>query len=93
MICNVFFESHLNYCNIFGGNSNDYCMNRLYKLQKKALRIISGSHYLAHTDPIFVRFKCLNVFELNDYNIVIFMFLCHKGIIPPRFVKQISFEF
>ena len=82
MIYNALFLSQLNYCNIVWANPKDYCMNRLYKFQK-AIRIISGSHYLAHTKPIFVRFKCFNVFELNDYNIVIFMFLCHKGIIPP----------
>ena len=57
-------------------------MTRLYKLQKKAVRIISGSPYLAHTKPIFQRFKTFNIFELNNFNIAIFMFLCHKGLIP-----------
>jgi len=93
MIYNALFLSQLNYCNIVWSNSNDYCMIRLYRLQKKAIRIISGSHYLAHTEPIFLSLKCFNVFELNNYNIAIFMFLCHKGFIPTSLSNKFHFNF
>ena len=95
MIYNALFLPHLNYCNIAWANSNDYCMTRLYKLQKKAIRIVSKSSFLAHTKPIFQRLKTFNVFELNDFNIAVFMFLCHKGAIPASLLNtfHINSEF
>ena len=45
MIYNALFLPHLNYCNIAWATSNDYCMTRLYKLQKKAIRIVSKSSF------------------------------------------------
>ena len=38
-------------------------MNRVYNLQKKALRIMTGSKYNAHTEPLF---KQLNIMKLED---------------------------
>ena len=37
--------------------------NRLHRLQKKALRLISGSNYIAHTEPIC---KKLFLLKLTD---------------------------
>ena len=73
---------YLNYCNIAWCNSTDYCIDRLFLLQKKAVRIISNSSYYAHTKPLFAKLKILNVFDLNDYNIACFMYLCFKNQIP-----------
>ena len=43
---------HLNYCLILWGSYIKES-HRLHLLQKKALRIITNSHYLAHSEPIF----------------------------------------
>ena len=55
---------HLQYSILAWGSKN----NRLVKLQKRALRIISNSKYNAHTDPLFKAFHLLkleDIFELN----------------------------
>ena len=56
--------SHLiNYVLIWGQDSN-----HIYKLQKKAIRVISKEHYLAHTAPLFKKHEILavpNLFELS----------------------------
>ena len=44
--------------NVAWANSNDDCMARLHKLQKKAIRIVFRSSFLAHTK----RVKKSNVF-------------------------------
>ena len=43
---------------------------------------MSSSAYLAHTKPLFAKMKILNVFDLNNYNITIFMYLCSKNKLP-----------
>jgi len=52
-------SSHLNYQLLSWG----YDFDRIFKLQKRAIRIISGSHRLAHTEPLF---KQLHVLKLPD---------------------------
>ena len=51
------FATHLNYGLLLWGTH----VNRVSKLQKKAVRIMSNSEYLAHSEPLFkdlMRSKC-----------------------------------
>ena len=54
---------HLNYCLILWGS---YIKenHRLHLLQKKALRIITNSHYIAHSEPIFKDVRCLKITDM-----------------------------
>ena len=54
LIYHAIFDSHLNYVNtVCGQNKNS--PNRLFLLQKKALRIISFECRKAHSNPLFYR--------------------------------------
>ena len=56
------FYSHLNYGNqLWGQNPNQIAQT--VTLQKKAIRLLSFSHFQAHADPIF---KKLNLLKLED---------------------------
>ena len=46
-------ESHLQYCTLLCANSHVTNIRKLQLLQKKAIRIITSSYYIAHTDPQF----------------------------------------
>ena len=62
---------HLNYCLILWGS----CIirnHRLHLLQKKALRIITNSHYIAHSEPIFKAVRCLKI--TNMFSVAIWEF-------------------
>ena len=50
-------ESHLQYCTLLWANSHVTHIRKLQLLQKKASRIITSSHYIAHTDPLFAMTK------------------------------------
>lgn len=57
---NSLIMSHLTYSlSIWGFNNS-----RLFKIQKKAIRIISNSKYNAHTDPLFKNFNFLKLQDL-----------------------------
>ena len=80
---------YLNYCNIAWANSTDYYMTRLFKLQKRAIRVVSNTSFYAHTRPLFLDLKILNLNNVNIYNISIFMYLCGKNKkIPLRISMQ-----
>ena len=69
-IYNALVQPHLSfgllawYSNIRGNLTN---ISRLFKLQKKAVRLIDKSKFIAHTDPIFKKF---NILKLEDLFII-----------------------
>ena len=56
---NSLFLPHVNYGILIWGHNNE----RIEKLQKRAVRFITQSKYLAHTDPIFIK---LNLLKIQD---------------------------
>ena len=55
----------------------------IHLLQKKAIRICTGSQYLAHTNPLFNELKTLNVFHINSLQSLLFMF--KNNLLPYSF--------
>ena len=66
------------YPNIFYGNvvwANAYQshLKKIYKLQKKLVRIITFKVYNHSSKPLFDNLKILNVYQVNYYSIAILM--------------------
>ena len=62
---NSLFLPHVNYGILIWGHNYE----RIEKLQKRAVRFITQSKYLAHTDPIFIKLNLLkiqDIFKLNQ---------------------------
>lgn len=53
------FHSHLIYGISVWGLASVSLTNKIFQLQKKAVRIVSKSDYLAHTNPLFKELKIL----------------------------------
>ena len=64
--------SHLQYCTLLWANSHVINIRKLQLLEKKAIRIITSSHYIAHTDPLFSTTKLLKLDDLYKYQLGIF---------------------
>lgn len=65
---------YLTYCNVVWGGSSDVYLGRLFRIQKRIVRIIAGSDYLAHTSPLFYRLGILKLNDIYIYLNAIFMF-------------------
>ena len=76
MIYMSLIYSHLNYCILIWGSAEDGIIEPLFKLQKKAVRIINKSNYLDHTAPIFKSLKLLTVFKVYKLNCILFIYKC-----------------
>ena len=59
MIYNALILPRINYGLLVWGYENE----KIFKLQKKAIRLISLAKYNAHTEPLF---KTLNLLKIND---------------------------
>ena len=68
--------SHINYCILIWGGADKGIIEPLFKLQKKAIRIISRSGYLDHTAPLFKSLALLPVYKVYDLNCSLFIYKC-----------------
>ena len=85
-IYNSLILHHSNYCILAWG----YDSKRLYKLQKKALRIINKSPYLAHTDPMVIKYNVLKGKDSLEQNHLKFLFKLAHHSLPNYFHHFIS---
>ena len=59
-IYNSLFVSHINYGSLVWGTN----INRISKMQKRVIRIITHSNYIAHTEPLLKKLKLLKVEDM-----------------------------
>ena len=80
-----FLYPYFDYCIEVWGSATDCRIQTLIKLQKKAIRIISSSGYLSHTEPLFKRLNLQQVPKIHIYKILTFMFKVHHRTAPGIF--------
>ena len=91
MIYNSQMLCHLNYDILLWGaqhNAND----KLHKLRKSAIRIITSSNFLAHSEPIFKQLYLLKSYDIYKCQLLKFVFnLVNKQL--PTYFNQLPFAF
>ena len=60
-----FIYPYLNYCNQVCGNTYTTNLKPIVLMQKQIVRIITGSPYLVHTEPLMKWFELLNISSIN----------------------------
>ena len=81
------FHCHILYALPAYGCADQTVLKPIFILQKKAIRIISRSHYNSHTEPIFKSLGILKFFDLIDYVKIDFMHSVNKGKAPSSFLS------
>ena len=78
----AFIFPYLIYCVEIWGNAANIYLDPLIKLQKKIIRVITFSQYLAHTNDLFVQLQILPFKKLVIHRIGLQMFKINLGYIP-----------
>ena len=84
----AYIYPYLTYCIEIWGCALKCQLNALLLLQKKIIRIMTFSHYLAHTDPIYKDLAILQFNKIFIDRIGITMFKVEYELLP-KFVKQL----
>jgi hypothetical protein len=61
---------------------NSASATKLFKIQKRAVRIISNKGFKAHTDPIFKSLHILKLMDFYEYQVLLFSFDYFNNRIP-----------
>ena len=75
---------HLQYGILLWGS----CGDRLLKLQKKALRVIFGLKYRAHTDHLFKMHNILKINDIYSLHLLKFFYKYEHGNLPEYFCNM-----
>ena len=89
-IYNSLILPYLAYCVVVWGNSSQGRIDTLFKLQKKALRICTGSEYYAYSAPLFLKLKTLNIFDLFIYHTALICFQYFQYLLPNKISSMFS---
>ena len=84
LLYNSLIQPHLQYCILAWG----LVRNRLEKLQKRAIRIITCSRYNAHTEPLFKKMKLLKLSDIFDTNLLKLYFKYEHRLLPEFFLTN-----
>ena len=80
-IYNSLFMAHINYGLLVWGVDTDI----IFKLQKKAVRIITGNYYIAHSEPIFKSLELLKIDYIYKLKILKFYYNLTNYCLPDYF--------
>ena len=80
-----FIHSYVNYANIPWASTSKSKLERLYRCQKHAACVIYHKDRYTHASPLLNDMKALNIFKLNIFNILCFMFKCKQNLNAPVF--------
>ena len=76
---------YLHYGNIIWANTYPTRLDKIKKLQKKIIRIITFSNYTAETAPLFKKLSILSIDNINNEAVAIFMFRYFNNGLPISF--------
>ena len=72
-------QSYLNYCATVWGAAYFSNIKPVFILQKKIIRIITNSDYIAPSMPLFEQLRILNIFDLCKFNTLKFFYKIFNG--------------
>ena len=73
------FVPHINYGSLLLGHAG----GALDKIQKKAVRTITYSNYIAHSEPLLKEINLLKVKDLFELKLLKFFFKLYHNTLPP----------
>ena len=81
------YLSYFTYCNLIWASTYVTNLQRIYLLQKRAVRAISKADYKASSKPLFANLKILDVFSVYSLQVSSFMYLYHNDALPISFTQ------
>ena len=82
LLYHAMIEPYLSYCIIVWGGANPTTLYKLVTLQKRALRLLNRSSYLAHCEPLFKKSEILTLADMYRKEVALFMFKFKYNMLP-----------
>ncbi len=83
---------YLDYGITLWGSTHTSYVSKIYKLQKKTVRIITTSKYNDHTNPLYKKLKILKLEDIYKLKVAKYMYAFDKQILPSPLLDIISYN-
>ena len=70
------------------GSANKTLLNKIGKIQKRALRTITKANYNSHTEPLFRKCEILKIEDQYEHQTSLFMYDFVNNLLPKSFVNS-----
>ncbi len=84
-IYNSLIQPYISYGILTWGNTHNIYLDKIYKLQKRAVRNITKSDFKAHSNPLFKELGLLTVRDIYKVSVSTFMLKHQMNLLPPVF--------
>ena len=91
IVYNTLIQPHLNYGIILWGGTFEKGLSRIRKLQKKAIRLLTGAKRMDHTEPRQKKLGILKIEDLYKKQVNCFVYDCLNCHTPTQFQNLFSF--
>lgn len=81
-------HSYINYGNIAWASTQPAKLKRILSVQKHACRIIFRKNKFEHAKPLMRKMQMMNVYEINKFQHMIFMYNHFNNLTPKNFEKK-----
>jgi hypothetical protein len=91
---NALVLPHLSYCCLVWGWASDSALDRILKLQKRIVRIVTRSHFQAHCNPLFYKLQLLKIRDICKLQtaLVLFRTIYESNVNPGAFYLRFKFQ-
>ena len=93
MLYSTLVLPYLNYCSLVWGHTTAENLERILLIQKKIVRYITNSDYLAHTALLFSKLKVLTIHKLIDYRLDLLMYRFFNNLAPSFYLDNNFFQY
>ncbi len=84
---------HLSFGILAWGNAPKSTLNRVALLQKRAIIQISRSNYNSHTEPLLKQLNILNIWDMYEHEVAIFMHKWTNHKLPQSFDRVYHYNY
>jgi Skp family chaperone for outer membrane proteins len=82
---NALIKPYFTYCITIWGNTYQKFLHKLHLMQKKIIRILSHSDYLAHTEHLLKARNMMTIYKMHEYFVGIFVYKSLNNQLPEIF--------
>src|SRR6218665_232612 len=80
------FEPYIAYCGtVWSSPHKNGNLDRILRLQKRAVRIITHSSFLAHSASLFKALNILTIYDLTHLSVLVYMFRATRNLLQHKF--------
>ena len=83
-----FIHTYINYGNIAWASTTKTKLKKIYSQQKQAIKTVFSEDILSPSKELFNKLRTLNIYELNIFQNLVFIFKTRNGINPDIFSNK-----